>query len=143
MYISSLSFNVEQINKILLFDGICNLCNGFVQFVINRDLDGNIKFAALQSVAGQQQFKRFGLPEKYMESLVYIKGDKYYRKSTAVLYILKDLRGAWQLAFGFMIIPAFIRDFIYGLVAKKRYRIFGKKESCMIPTPELKSRFLE
>ncbi len=130
-------------NRILLFDGVCNLCNGFVQFVIKRDHAGKFKFAALQSNAGREQLKRFGLPEKYMESFIYIRGDKYFRKSTAVLNMLKDLGGGWRLTSGFIIIPAFIRDFFYDIVSKTRYKIFGKRDACMIPTADLQKRFLE
>ena len=129
-------------NRILLFDGVCNLCNGFVQFVIKRDTGGKFKFAALQSDAGREQLKRFGLPEKYMESFIYIREDKYYRKSTAVLNMLKDLGGGWRLTFGFMIFPAFIRDFFYDIISNTRYKIFGKRDTCMIPTPDLERRFL-
>ncbi len=79
----------------------------------------------------------------HLETIIYLRGDRYLTKSSAILYVLKDIGGIWQLVFGFMIIPAFIRDFVYGIVARNRYRIFGKKESCMIPAPELKSRFLD
>src|SRR6185437_10739775 len=130
-------------NRILLFDGVCNLCNGFVQFVIKHDPEAKFKFAALQSGAGRGQLKRFGLPEKYMESFIYIRGDKYYRKSTAVLNMWKDLGGGWRLTFGFMVFPAVIRDFFYDVIAKSRYKMFGKRDTCMIPTPDLQKRFLQ
>ncbi len=129
--------------KIILFDGVCNLCNRTVQFVLKHDKKAIFKFALLQSKAAQRLLENSDLSKPGMDSILYIRGNQVIRKSTAVLYILRDLRGLWKLAFGFMILPAFIRDFIYDIVAKNRYRVFGKRDSCMIPTPELKNRFLD
>jgi len=134
---------METEPQILLFDGICNLCNGAVQFIIKRDPEGKFKFAALQSEAGKKMLVKLGLPTDYMNSMVYIHGNNYYTKSTAALHVLKDLGSAWKLAYGFMILPRFVRNFFYNIIAKTRYRIFGKRDYCMIPTPELKSRFLD
>jgi predicted DCC family thiol-disulfide oxidoreductase YuxK len=127
---------------ILLFDGICNLCNGLVRFVIKRDRAGKFKFASLQSEIGQSWLKRFGLVQVEFESFVMIQGDRYYSKSTAALKMLKELGGVWKIFYMFIIIPRVVRDFFYDLIAKSRYRIFGKRDECMIPTPELKERFL-
>jgi predicted DCC family thiol-disulfide oxidoreductase YuxK len=127
---------------ILLFDGICNLCNGLVRFVIKRDRAGKFKFASLQSEIGQSWLKRFGLVQVEFESFVMIRGDRYYSKSTAALKMLKELGGVWKIFYLFIIIPRAVRDFFYDLIAKSRYRIFGKRDECMIPTPELKERFL-
>jgi predicted DCC family thiol-disulfide oxidoreductase YuxK len=127
---------------ILLFDGVCNLCNRGVQFIIRHDTKEKFKFAALQSEAGQGLLKKFNLPTTDFDTFVLVEGEKYYRRSTAALRIAKDLNGAWKLFYGFIIIPAFLRDWVYNLVANSRYKIFGRTDSCMIPTPELRRRFL-
>lgn len=130
-------------HPILLFDGVCNLCNGFVQFVIKRDKKAKFKFASLQSEAGQELLNEYGLKTEDFESFVYIKNNKFYQKSSAALTLLSDLGGLWILFYPLMIFPRFIRDFVYNLVARNRYKMFGKTESCMVPTPELKARFLD
>lgn len=130
-------------NHLLLFDGVCNLCNGLVQFIIKRDPKGKFKFASLQSESGQSKLKQFDLPTNDFDSFVFIVGDNYYLKSSAVLHVLKELDGFWKVGYSFIIIPRFVRDFFYTLVAKSRYKLFGKRETCMIPTAELKQRFLE
>ncbi len=129
-------------DQIILFDGICNLCNSFVIFIIKRDSKSKFKFAALQSAAGQNMLKKIGLTFNDVNTLVYIKGEKYFLKSTAVLYISKDLGGIWIMFFAFIIFPKFIRDFFYNLIANSRYRILGKRETCMIPDPEICNKFL-
>jgi predicted DCC family thiol-disulfide oxidoreductase YuxK len=131
-----------QEEYILLFDGVCNLCNGLVQFMIKRDPKGKFKFGSLQSEPAQRLLRRLGLPKNEMDSVVLIKGDKYFLKSEAVLLVLKELGGFWSLFYGFTILPRRLRDFIYDGVAKSRYRIFGRRNQCMIPTPDLQSRFL-
>lgn len=128
---------------ILLFDGVCNLCNRIVKFTIKRDPKGKFKFASLQSASGKALLKQFNLPLNNFDSFVYITNNKYYRKSSAGLHVLKDLGGIWKLFYVFMIIPKPIRDFLYNLIAKTRYKIFGKRDTCMIPTPDIKKRFLE
>lgn len=127
---------------VLLFDGVCNLCNGAVQFIIARDKKAVFKFAALQSEAGQSLLRKYNLPVKDFESFVLINNDTAYTESTAALTVAKLLGGVWKLAYVLIVIPKFIRDFFYRLVANSRYKIFGRQESCMLPTPELKSRFL-
>ena len=129
-------------SPILLFDGVCNLCNGFVQFIIKRDKNAKFKFASLQSEIGQEYLKQHHLETEVFESFVYLKNDKFYQKSTAALTLFKDLGGAWVLMYVLMIFPRFIRDFFYNLIARNRYKMFGKRESCMLPSPELKNRFL-
>ena len=129
--------------NILLFDGVCNLCNGLVRFIIKRDKKAEFKFASLQSAAAQQLMNDVGLSGLKMESVVLIQGDHYYLKSTAVLKMLRELGGAWSLSYVFIWIPRSVRDFIYDLIAKSRYKIFGKQDSCMIPTPEQEARFLQ
>jgi len=132
----------EPATDIILFDGVCNLCNGLVRFIIKRDKAGRFKFASLQSDIGLLWLKRFGMTNDKLESVVLIKDEKYYLKSTGVLKILRELDGIWKAFYIFIIIPRTLRDFVYNLIAKSRYRIFGKQDTCMIPTPELQDRFL-
>jgi len=136
-------FSVDEPAKnIVLFDGICNLCNGLVRFIIKRDRTGKFKFASLQSAIGQQWLMKFGLAKNEFESFVFMQDDKYYIKSDAALKMLRALGGVWNVFYVFIIIPRPVRDFIYDRIAKSRYKIFGKREVCMIPTPELQERFL-
>lgn len=128
---------------VLLFDGVCNLCNCIVQFVIKRDPEGKFKFASLQSESGQTLLKKMGLPTDDFDSFVFINGNKYFLKSSAGLHVLKELGGVWKLFYVFIILPRPLRDFIYGLIAKTRYRIFGKRDTCMVPTQDIKRRFLQ
>ncbi len=130
-------------SSVILFDDVCNLCNGIVQFIIKRDPKGKFRFASLQSESGQKLLGKFGLPSDEFDSIVLIQGEQYFLKSRAGLRILKELGGLWKLLFVFTYLPAPLRDFIYDQIARSRYRIFGKRESCMIPTPGLKARFLE
>ncbi|HLW32927.1 MAG TPA: thiol-disulfide oxidoreductase DCC family protein [Aequorivita sp.] len=129
-------------SKIILFDGVCNLCNGAVTFVIKRDKQKVFKFATLQSELGVDLLSNFKIDRSELDSIILINGDRFYSKSSAALYIAKNLSGAYPLLFGFIILPKFLRDWIYDFIAKNRYRWFGKRESCMIPTPELAKRFL-
>jgi predicted DCC family thiol-disulfide oxidoreductase YuxK len=128
---------------ILLFDGVCNLCNSIVQFTIKRDPKEKFKFASLQSESGQALLKKFGLPTDDFDSFVFIKGDKYFLKSSAGLHVLKELGGVWKLFYVFIIFPRPLRDFVYNIIAKTRYKIFGKRDTCMVPTSRLKQRFLQ
>jgi predicted DCC family thiol-disulfide oxidoreductase YuxK len=129
--------------NIVLFDGICNLCNKAVQFIISRDRKAKFRFASLQSEAGTLLSRQIGLPSGSNDSLVYIMDKRFFIKSAAVLQILRRLGGGWRLLFGLIIIPWFLRDLLYDFVAQRRYRYFGKSESCMIPAPQYKGRFLE
>ncbi|MBP6431922.1 MAG: thiol-disulfide oxidoreductase DCC family protein [Ferruginibacter sp.] len=126
----------------ILFDGVCNFCNSAVNFVIKRDKKGVIKFAPLQSNAGLQLLQQYNLPTNDMKSFVFIDGGVAYTQSTAAIKVCKYLNGAWSLCKIFIIVPKFIRDGLYNWVAKNRYKWFGQKETCMIPTPEVKARFL-
>ncbi|HLA57370.1 MAG TPA: thiol-disulfide oxidoreductase DCC family protein [Puia sp.] len=132
----------EPDKNIVLFDGVCNLCNGLVRFIIKRDRTRKFKFASLQSEIGQQWLIRFGLAKNEFESFVLIQDDKYYLKSAAALNTLRKLGGIWKAFYVFILIPRPVRDFMYNLIAKSRYKMFGKRDVCMIPTPELKERFL-
>lgn len=125
-----------------MFDGVCNLCNGAVNFIIKRDPKNIFKFAALQSEIGQELTSKFKIDTSKVDSIILIVGDKYYEKASAALHISADLSSFYPLLYGFMIIPKFIRDAVYDYIARNRYKWFGKKESCMIPTTELKGKFL-
>lgn len=131
-----------QQQPIILFDGLCNLCDGAVQFVIKHDTDEKFLFASLQSENGQKLLKQFNLPLKNFNSFVLLQNNKIYSKSTAALFVAKQLNGAIKFIYLFIIVPAFIRDSVYNWISKRRYKWFGKKEACIIPTPELKARFL-
>ena len=127
---------------IILFDGICNFCNNSVIFILKRNIKTPIYFTALQSEVGQRLLTEYELPVNEMESIVFIEQGKAYMQSTAALRICKYLRGLWPLCYGFIIVPKFIRDGIYNWIAKNRYKWFGIRKECMIPTPEMKTRFL-
>ncbi|POY35998.1 thiol-disulfide oxidoreductase [Solitalea longa] len=127
---------------IVLFDGVCNLCNTTVQFIIKNDPKGKFKFAALQSAAGQEFLEKFNLQKQYLNTFILIENNTPRLKSTGVCYVVKNLNGLFPLLFICILIPTFIRDWIYDLIAKNRYKWFGKQESCLIPSPELLSRFL-
>lgn len=128
--------------NILLFDGVCNLCNGLVRFIIKRDPNAKIKFAPLQATEGQSLLKKFDLTTDNIDSVVYIAGDKHFLRSSAVLHLLKELGGGWKLFYVCIAVPHFIRDFFYNLIAKSRYKIFGKTEICMVPASDIAARFL-
>jgi predicted DCC family thiol-disulfide oxidoreductase YuxK len=129
-------------HPVILFDGVCNLCSAAVQFVIKRDPKHHFRFASLQSETGQQLLQQHGLSAPYPDSIVLLEDGKSYARSAAVLRIAKKLQGLWPLMYGFMIIPAFIRDGMYNWIASKRYQWFGKKETCWIPNAELSSLFI-
>jgi predicted DCC family thiol-disulfide oxidoreductase YuxK len=132
---------VEQ--PVIVFDGVCNLCNASVDFIIKRDNKGVFQFAPNQSEAGDQIISQAGLDVFEADTLVLWEDGQTYVRSTAVLRIARRLGLPWKLAYGFMIIPRAIRDFAYRLVAKNRYRIFGQRDTCRLPTPEERSRFLQ
>ncbi|MEM1320219.1 MAG: thiol-disulfide oxidoreductase DCC family protein [Bacteroidota bacterium] len=128
--------------SILLFDGVCNLCNSSVQFILLRDAKAQFHFAAIQSEVGQQLLKHFDLGKEELKSLVLIENGRAYLRSTAALRCARHLGSAWPLAYAFVIIPRPIRDAVYNWIASNRYRWFGRQESCMLPRPEWKGRFL-
>jgi predicted DCC family thiol-disulfide oxidoreductase YuxK len=127
---------------ILLFDGVCNLCNGAVQFVLKHNTDETIKFAALQSEAGQQLLKAHHLPTETLNSLVLIEDGRAYTESTGALRLARHFGGFWRVLYIMVYVPAPLRDVVYRWVGANRYRWFGQAEACMIPTPALKARFL-
>ncbi len=135
--------NLPPNKKIILFDGVCNLCNSAVQFVIQHDKNDIFRFVALQSELGQEILNYIGIDSANIDSIIlYEPGVAYYYKSSAAIQIAKHLGGFWHFGTVFKIIPNGIRNLLYDYVAKNRYKWYGKKESCMIPTPELKVKFL-
>ena len=127
---------------IILFDGVCNLCNGAVNFIIDHDPGACFRFAALQSDAGREILSEYGIEEGYHQSIVLIRNGKTFRKSRAILEIARKLKGFWKIFYIFIIIPPPLLNIFYDLTAKYRYRIFGKRDSCRVPTPELLRRFI-
>ncbi|UKS26582.1 thiol-disulfide oxidoreductase DCC family protein [Paenibacillus sp. HWE-109] len=128
---------------IVLFDGVCNLCSGAVQFILRNDPEGIFRFASLQSAIGQQLLARHNLPTDIISTIVLIEGGRAYTRSTAALRIARRLRGAWPAAYAAILIPAPLRNLVYGFIARNRYRWFGQTEQCMLPTPAYKQRFLD
>lgn len=129
--------------SVILFDGVCNLCNGFVRFIIERDPQGRVRFASLQSETGAKLLMQHDThPGKALDSVVLLENGRIYRKSTAVLRLCRSLSGPWPLASLFLLVPRFLRDSIYDSVAKRRYRLFGTTDHCLAPSPELRNRFL-
>ncbi|MBY0095564.1 thiol-disulfide oxidoreductase DCC family protein [Mesobacillus maritimus] len=128
-------------NKIVLFDGECHFCDQSVQFIIKRDPNANFKFASIQSDIGRQIIRDYNIP-LHIDSLILIQDNQFYIKSTAALRICKNLKGVWKIGVFFLLIPTPIRDLVYDDIAKNRYKWFGKKEVCEIPSPEIKKRFL-
>jgi predicted DCC family thiol-disulfide oxidoreductase YuxK len=131
-----------QESSIILFDGVCNLCNHAVQFIIRRDPHNCFRFASIQSSIGQQLIAQFPNLDGF-DSIILIEGDRAYTRSTAALRIAKKMNLFWKAAYLFIIIPRPLRDRIYKFVADNRYRWFGKQDTCMLPNPEIRNRFLD
>lgn len=129
-------------NPVILFDGVCNFCNNAINFTLKRNTKANIRFAPMQSEAGQKLLQQYNLPADDMQSFIFIENGVVYKQSTAALKVCRHLRGLWPWCYGLIIVPKFIRDGIYNWIAKNRYKWFGIRQSCMIPTPEVKARFL-
>lgn len=130
-------------SSIILFDGVCNLCAWSVRFIIERDAGKRFQFASLQSSTGQRLLTDHGIGCDRMDSFVLIEDERAYMESSAALRVVRHLGGLWPSLYIGIILPRFIRDPLYRLIAKNRYRWFGKQESCLVPTPELKSRFID
>jgi len=128
---------------VILFDGVCNLCSGFVQFVIPRDTEGKYRFASLQSDVGRALLAEHDLPTDELESVVLIEDGESYEKSSAIIQIATGLGGLYRILSPFRYVPRSIRDRVYDFVAEHRYRWFGKKDRCMMPSGDVESRFLE
>ena len=136
--------NLPKNKKIVLFDGVCNLCDNAVQFIIKHDKKDVFRFASLQSVLGQQIIKKIGIDVTQIDSIIlYEPRVAYYYKAEAALHIASDLKGAVSLLGVFKVLPSGFSNYFYDYIARNRYRWYGKKDNCMIPTPELKSKFLD
>lgn len=133
----------EPINPVVLFDGVCNLCSSSVQFIIKHDPERLFRYASLQSEFGQNILRQFNLPVNELNSFILLEDGKIYIKSTGALRVSRKLNRLWPALYGFIIIPAFIRNAVYSYIAKNRYRWFGKKEACWLPNPELKKLFID
>ncbi|MBL7804382.1 MAG: thiol-disulfide oxidoreductase DCC family protein [Saprospiraceae bacterium] len=129
-------------SPVLLFDGVCNLCNGAVQWVLLRDRRGVFRFAALQSDTGQAMLRQFGFAAEDFDTVVLIDGDRVFTRSDAALEVVRRIGGFWPVLYAFKIIPRPIRDAVYNWVARNRYRWFGRQEQCMLPRKEWMSRFV-
>ena len=128
-------------SSIVLFDGVCNFCNGAVNFIINHDRANRFMFAPLQSAAGKELKQKYEIGDE-IDSIILIENEQAFTHSTAGLRIAKELGGIWSLGYAFIIVPVFIRDYCYKLFAKNRYRLFGRQDACMLPTPDVRARFL-
>ena len=128
-------------SSIVLFDGVCNFCNSAVNFIIHRDHANRFKFAPLQSELGLELRAKYKIADD-VDSIILVDDDGAFMHSTAGLRIARGLGGIYSLAYVFIIVPGFIRDFVYKTFAKNRYRLFGKRDVCMMPTPEVRQRFL-
>jgi len=135
---------IPEDKKIILFDGVCNLCNTTIIFIINRDKEDTFRFAALQSSFGKKLVKAMDIDVSVLDSILLVESTStYYYKSDAALHIAKHLSGGYSFLNFLLIIPQFIRDRVYDFIAKNRYVWLGKKNSCMIPTPEFKALFID
>jgi predicted DCC family thiol-disulfide oxidoreductase YuxK len=134
---------IMQERSYILFDGVCNLCNGFVQFVIKRDMEERYHFMSLTSEKAEILLKQYKYKGEKLSSVILLENDKIFTKSGAALRIFKKLNGFWPLLYVFMIVPSFVRNFVYDIIANNRYRWFGKRDSCMMPDASLLKRFPE
>ena len=129
-------------SPVVLFDGVCNLCNGAVSFLMDRDPERRLRFAALQSEAGARLLRQFTIAADPLETLILVEGGRTYLRSTAVLRALRHVRGPWRIVSWLLAIPRGLRDPVYAFVARNRYRWFGTRKSCRVPTPADRERFL-
>jgi predicted DCC family thiol-disulfide oxidoreductase YuxK len=135
--------SIEGIDRpVILFDGVCNLCNGAVQFIINRDSSGKFLFASLQSPFAKNALQNFFIAPDSLYSIILVKDGRLYDRSDALLQIARDLDGIWSALYIFRFVPRVLRDATYKLIANNRYKIFGRADACMMPTRELRARFL-
>ncbi len=135
--------NIQVIQPVILFDGVCNLCTGVVKFVIKRDKGNVFRFASLQSAFGQAVLQKFNLTTTSFNSFILLKQGKIYTKSTGALMVAKQLNGGWPYLYFLIVVPVFIRNAVYNFIADNRYKWFGKKESCWLPAPALQAKFID
>jgi predicted DCC family thiol-disulfide oxidoreductase YuxK len=134
--------NLPKDKTIIFFDGVCGFCNGAVNFIITRDKKDKFLFAALQSEAGKEFLTTHQLSASDFDSVVVFRGGKVFKKSAAAFQVTGQMGFPWSILSVFKIFPAFFSDFFYDFIARNRYRFFGKKDACMIPTPEIRAKFL-
>ncbi len=134
---------MNAVDRLVLFDGVCNFCNFWIKFALKRDKQGKLKFGSLQGETAQQLLPKYNIDPGIITSVIFIEDGVAYRESTAALKICRHLDGGWKLLYALIIIPSFIRDSIYKWIGRNRYKWFGRKESCMLPTPEQRERFVE
>jgi predicted DCC family thiol-disulfide oxidoreductase YuxK len=134
---------MPESHPVILFDGVCNFCNYWVNFSIKRDPGKKLRFTPLQGETAKTLLPEYNIQPNSLSSVVFIENGKAYTQSSAALRVARHLSGGWKLFYGLMIIPKFIRDALYNIIARNRYKWYGKKETCMIPTPELSERFLD
>jgi predicted DCC family thiol-disulfide oxidoreductase YuxK len=127
---------------IIFFDGVCNLCNASVQFILKRDKNELFLFSALQSDFSKAELSKYNIEKEYLESIILLEDNTIYTKSSAGLRVAKKLSGLWPLLSILLIVPKFLRDWVYDIIANNRYKWWGKQDSCWVPTPDLKRRFL-
>lgn len=132
----------ESSHAVVLFDGVCNLCDGLVNFLIEHDPEGTLRFAALQSEAASPYLERCRLTAGLLEGIVLVEADRFSSESTAVLRIFWRLGGPWRIVAALLVVPRPIRNAAYRWIARNRYRWFGRRDACRVPTPELEGRFL-
>jgi len=132
----------SEIGAVVLFDGVCNLCNSTVNFIIDRDPGAYFRFAPLQSEAAEPYLKRCHLPQDFLLGVVLVEGDRCYTRSAATLRILRRLSAPWPLAYACIGVPRPLRDALYAWIIGNRYRWFGRRVACRMPTPDVASRFL-
>lgn len=129
--------------RVILFDGVCNFCNYWVNFAIKRDSKKKLRFTPLQGETAKRLLPQHNINPTSLSSVIFIDNRKAWTQSSAAIRICKHLDGGWKLFYGLIIIPKFIRDFFYNIIARNRYKWFGKKESCMVPAQDLRERFLD
>lgn len=132
----------NQYERVIVFDGVCNFCNAFVNFVMNRDANQLFKFGTLQSLPAQTILRELHLATEDFETFLLLEHGKVFTKSTAALKILRSLSGAWSWLYVFILVPRLLRDSIYSVIARHRYRWLGKSDTCRVPSPEERARFI-
>ncbi|WP_375741668.1 thiol-disulfide oxidoreductase DCC family protein [Pseudomonas boanensis] len=134
--------HLKEGDKVVLFDGVCKLCNGWSQFLIRHDTAGTLKLCSVQSPEGQAILAWFGLPTDHFPTMLFVAGARAFDRSDAVLYVVRELPSPWRYAHWLKVIPQGIRDWCYDRIALNRYRLFGRYDRCIVPSPEHRNRFI-
>jgi predicted DCC family thiol-disulfide oxidoreductase YuxK len=133
---------VSDGKSVILFDGVCNLCNASINFILERDKTDRFLVGAIQEGPGQRLLRQFKVPPAYLDSVILIEQQRIYFRSSAALRISRHLSGPWPMLYPLIVLPRFIRDGLYDWIGKNRYRWFGKNNTCRVPTPEERAKFL-